>query len=63
MSDNDPTPPVADDDFPEFADPPQHRPRHVGEPQTESSTTGDGVQGDVDEVLERLRRQREQGER
>jgi hypothetical protein len=63
MSENDPTPPVADDDFPEFADPPQHRPRHVSEPQAESSTTGDGAQGGVDEVLERLRRERDEGRR
>jgi hypothetical protein len=61
MSDDEPTPPVAEDDFPEFAAPPRHRPAHVDEPER-GRPTGD-AQDDVDEVLERLRRQREQGER
>lgn len=61
MSDNDPTPPVADDDFPEFAEPPRHRPAHADEPEREEPSGG--AQGSVDEVLERLRRRREQGER
>lgn len=61
MSENDPTPPVAQDDFPEFAAPPQQRPAHTSEP--ERDPLDDAVQEGVDHVLERLRREREQGQR
>ena len=61
MSDQDQTPPMADDDFPEFAAPPQQRPAPTSEPEQEPKA--DARQQGVDEVLERLRRQRDQGER
>lgn len=61
MSNQDQTPPMADDDFPEFAAPPQQRPAHASEPDQDPKA--DAAQQGVDEVLERLRRQREQGER
>ena len=61
MTQQGPEDPVAQDDFPEFAAPPQQRPVHDSEP--DRATKGDDRQGGVDEVLERLRRRREQGER
>lgn len=53
--------PVAQDDFPEFAAPPQQRPAHTDEPTRDPEV--DARQEGVDEVLERLRRQREEGRR
>jgi hypothetical protein len=61
MSEHDPIPPVAEDDFPEFAEPPQQRPAHTSEPERDPEA--DARQEGVDEVLERLRRQREEGRR
>ena len=58
MSENDPTPPVEQDQFPEFAEPPQQRPAHADEPDRE--TPADPRQAGVDEVLERLRRERDE---
>lgn len=54
--------PVAQDDFPEFAAPPQQRPpAHPPEPGRDPEV--DARQEGVDGVLERLRREREQGKR
>ena len=61
MTQHDPDDPVAQDDFPEFAAPPQQRPAHTSEPEPEPK--GDGRQEGVDEVLERLRRERGEGNR
>lgn len=63
MTQQGPEDPVAQDDFPEFAAPPQQRPAHDSAPESERATKGDDPQGGVDEVLERLRREREQGRR
>jgi hypothetical protein len=57
MTENSPTPPVAQDDFPEFAEPPQQRPAHHDESERDASA--DARQAGVDEVLERLRRERD----
>jgi hypothetical protein len=58
MSENDPTP-VAADDFPEFAEPPQQRPApEADEPEGEEQS--DGQQAEVDAVIARLRRERAQ---
>lgn len=63
MTENHPTPPVAQDEFPEFAEPPQQRPAHVDEPEPEAEAPPDGRQAGVDEVLERLRRDRDESRR
>jgi len=61
MSDNDPRPPVAADDFPEFAEPPRQKPGpEAFEPP--APETDDEAQSHVDDVIARLRREREQGE-
>ncbi|MFL6109058.1 MAG: hypothetical protein ACJ716_06520 [Marmoricola sp.] len=58
-------PPVADDDFPEFAGPPQHKPgpghhaRQKPEPEPESSD----AQAAADDLIARLRRERAEGKR
>ena len=56
------TPPVADDDFPEFAEPPRQKPspEHLQEPESEPD---DDTQDHVDDVLARLRRERAEGKR
>lgn len=61
MSEQDQKPPMAEDDFPEFAAPPQQRPAHTTEPEPDPKV--DARQEGVDDVLERLRREREQGQR
>lgn len=61
MSSDDPTPPVADDDFPEFAEPPRHRPPAEPEPpEVEPEAVDlDDAQEQVDDLIARLRRERE----
>ncbi len=56
--------PVADDDFPEFAEPPRHRPppSHHAEGAGEDDATDNG-QDQVDDLLARLRRERDEGKR
>ena len=55
-------PPVADDDFAEFAEPPRQRPRHEPAPDR-NARPADSAQDEVDAVLERLRRERAEGKR
>ena len=65
MTSSDPPPPVADDDFPEFAEPPRHRP-DLSREGAEGSPAEDAVdseQGQVDDVIARLRRERDEGKR
>lgn len=56
---------MADDDFPEFAGPPQHKPgpghhaRQKPEPEPESSD----AQAAADDLIARLRRERAEGKR
>ena len=61
MTQHDHDDPVAQDDFPEFAEPPQQRPAHTTEPVPDPEV--DARQEGVDEVLERLRRERGEGKR
>jgi len=64
MTSGDPSFPVAEDDFPEFAEPPRHKPSLMPEPEEESSASGpDNAQGHVDDVIARLRRERAEGKR
>lgn len=64
MSQDDPDVPVAEDDFPEFAEPPRHRPAIGSEPEDrDRKGQVDAHQAGVDEVLERLRRERADGQR
>jgi len=65
MTSEDPTPPVADDDFPEFAEPPRHKPppeRETRE-QRAAEQAADTAQDQVDDVIARLRRERAEGGR
>lgn len=68
MSENDADVPVADDAFPEFAQAPRQRPPEGYETAgTErggrsAESAADARQAGVDEVLERLRRQRAEGD-
>lgn len=57
------TTPVADDEFPEFAEPPRHRPSPEALAPPGDDPEADGAQGQVDEVIERLRRARAEGDR
>lgn len=61
MSTDDPTPPVADDEFPEFAAPPKHKPAPGSsaraKPKDESV---DNAQAEVDAVIERIRKRKAQ---
>jgi hypothetical protein len=59
---DEPDPPVAADDFAEFAEPPRFRPEHAREPKAEPAKTDD-TQGQVDDVIARLRRERAEGKR
>jgi hypothetical protein len=61
MGGSDPTPPVSDDDFPEFAEPPRHKPpmSEMEEPDADGRPA-DSAQGEVDGVIARLRREREE---
>lgn len=67
MSENDADVPVADDSFPEFAQAPRQRPPEGYEPPGSEragrsrQSEADARQAGVDEVLERLRRQRSAG--
>jgi hypothetical protein len=63
--DNDPIPPVAADDFPEFAEPPQHVPKSRFEPAkpSDEEEKDDGRQVEVDSLIDRLRRERAEGKR
>ena len=63
MSENDPTPPVADDDFPEFAEPPKQKPGPEALRPPAPEPDADGAQEHVDEVIARLRRERAERER
>lgn len=64
MTSGDLPPPVADDDFPEFAEPPRHRPDLSHEAQEPSPADAvDNGQDEVDDVIARLRRKREEGRR
>lgn len=63
MTSNDANPPVSEDDFPEFSEPPRHKPRvsEHDEPAADERPPGN-AQDEVDEVIERLRRERAAGE-
>jgi len=64
MTGSDENPPVADDDFPEFAEPPRHRPdpSHPSQrPDTEDEVDAQ-AQAEVDDVIARLRRERARGQ-
>jgi hypothetical protein len=65
MTKDGPTPPVADDDFPEFAEPPRHRPPVEPESQDEreADLEANEAQEQVDDVIARLRRERSEGSR
>jgi hypothetical protein len=66
MSSNDSDPPVAADDFPEFAEPPRNRPdpsHDAADDAAEPASAEDSAQGQVDDVLARLRRERDEGKR
>ena len=60
--DNDP--PVADDDFPEFSEPPRHKPSpsHPARAEREDESV-DKAQAQADDVIARLRRERAEGKR
>jgi hypothetical protein len=60
MVSEDPTPP--DDDFPEFAEPPRHRPPPDALEQPADEPAADDAQHHVDDVIARLRRERAGGE-
>ncbi|MCZ4497567.1 MAG: hypothetical protein JWQ74_120 [Marmoricola sp.] len=49
--------PVADDDFPEFAAPPEHKPR-ADRPRTKPPEDSGDAQAKADDVIARLRRER-----
>ncbi len=66
MTSKDQHPPVADDDFAEFAEPPRHRPAPTssarqGRPSSERPAGN--KQDAVDDVIARLRRERAEGKR
>lgn len=63
MIDNDP--PVAADDFPEFAQPPQHKPAptHHALQKPEDEQPSNEAQSAADDVIARLRRERAEGKR
>lgn len=52
------TPPVAEDDFAEFAEPPRHRPPAEALQERPSAPPPDNAQSEVDDVIARLRRKR-----
>jgi hypothetical protein len=62
VSGTDETPPVAEDDFPEFAAPPQQKPDLSAEAEKERADEqkSTGAQESADEVIARLRREREE---
>jgi hypothetical protein len=61
--DNDP--PVADDDFPEFSEPPRHKPAadHPARAGREEEREDNEAQAAADDLIERLRRERAEGKR
>jgi len=63
MSDSDP--PVADDDFPEFSEPPRHKPpaAHPARQKPEPEPEDNGAQAAADDLIARLRRERAEGKR
>lgn len=63
MSGTDETPPVAEDDFPEFAAPPQQKPNLAAgaEKARAAEDEGTDAQKAVDEVIARLRQKRTDG--
>lgn len=64
MSGTDETPPVAADDFPEFASPPKQKPNLAAEAEKARAAEAEGAdaQRSVDEVIARLRQKRADGE-
>jgi len=58
---NNATPPVAADDFPEFAEPPRHVPKNKAAPRKPDGEDDDGRQAEVDDVIARLRAKRTEG--
>jgi hypothetical protein len=63
MGNDDVTPPVADDDFAEFAAPPQQRPGPAKAAKPAEARPPESEQDSVDDVLARLRRERAEGKR
>jgi len=65
MTGSDQDPPVADDDFPEFAEPPRHRPdpSHPSQRPDTEDDVDEQAQAEVDDVIARLRRDRDEGRR
>ena len=57
---DDATLPVSEDDFAEFAEPPRHKPPAEAL-QERPSEEPDSAQGQVDDVIARLRRERAEG--
>lgn len=57
------TPPVAQDDFAEFAEPPRHRPPAEALQERPSEPEPESAQTEVDDVIARLRRERAEGTR
>lgn len=64
MSGTDETPPVAADDFPEFAAPPQQKPDLAAQEEKERAAeeAGADAQQDVDALIARLRAKRADSE-
>jgi hypothetical protein len=60
---DDPTPPAAADDFPEFSEPPRLRPSPEALEPRASEPEPDDTQSQVDDVIARLRRERDEGRR
>jgi hypothetical protein len=60
--DNDP--PVADDDFPEFSEPPRHKPAptHPARAGRDSEPEDNEAQAAADAVIARLRQKRSEGD-
>ena len=61
MSEHDTDPPVSDDDFPEFAEPPRHKPPIEPADDDRDARPAESAQDDVDDVIARIRREREEG--
>lgn len=61
---SDPNPPVSDDDFPEFSEPPRFAPPlSATTPREPKQAAASEEQQEVDSVIERLRRERAEGKR
>lgn len=58
-------PPVAADDFPEFAEPPKHKPpaTHPARQKADAEEGASEAQAAADDVIARLRRERADGQR